>query len=42
MRRDRFLISVLQVVDEYRNRYDKLREIWYSVPRDPTKYYETM
>jgi len=37
---DKFLISTVQVIDDYRHRRDKLLDIWYSVPRDPTKYYE--
>jgi len=39
---DKFLVATVQVVDDYGNRFDKLQEIWNSVPRDPTKYYEKM
>ena len=39
---DRFLIGAVQVVDAFENRYDKLKEIWTSVPRDPTKYSEAV
>jgi len=41
LKTDKFLVVVVQVADSYRNRYDKLQEIWKSVPRDPTKYYDT-
>jgi len=37
---DKFLVGVVQVVDDFGNRFDKLQEIWDAVPRDPTKYYE--
>ena len=40
LKTDRFLVCAVQVIDDFRNRYDKLQEIWKSVPRDPTKYFE--
>jgi len=35
---DRFLVCVVQVVDMFDR--DKLWELWTSVPRDPTKYFD--
>jgi len=37
---DSFLVSVVQVTDDYVNRFDKLHELWVSVPRDWTRYDE--
>jgi len=39
---DKFLVGVVQVIDDYGSRFNKLQEIWNAVPRDPTKYYEKM
>ena len=41
MMTDKFLVAALQVVDTYHeNRLYVLHEIWKSVPRDQTKYFE--